>query len=45
VCDEALGQWKNAVKTYEDVLKKFPKSEYAKLAQSRLPVARKMAER
>ena len=45
VCDEALGQWKNAVKTYEDLLKEFPKSEYAELAKSRLSVARIKAKR
>ncbi|MCH7988233.1 MAG: tetratricopeptide repeat protein [Planctomycetes bacterium] len=45
VCDEALGQWKNAVEMYEDLLQEFPKSEYAERAKSRLPVARKKVER
>lgn len=45
VCDESLKQWANAVKTYEDLIKQFPKSEYAKNAKSRLPLARKNAGR
>ncbi|MCH9020535.1 MAG: tetratricopeptide repeat protein [Proteobacteria bacterium] len=42
-CDEVLNQWKDAVKTYESLLKEFPSSEQAAQARKRLQVARKKA--
>ena len=40
-CDEALGQWEQAAKSYEELIKEFPKSEYAGKAEARLQVARR----
>ena len=40
-CDEALGQWAQAAKGYEDLIKEFPKTEFAGKAEARLQVARK----
>lgn len=35
-CDEALQQWEKALTSYEDLLRDFPSSEYAKLARKRI---------
>ena len=43
VCDAALEEWKNAVKDYEELIREFPKSEYAKKAGPRLRLARMKA--
>lgn len=40
-CDEALNQWKDAVKAYEDLLKKYPESQAALQAKGDLQAARK----
>ncbi|MEX2287281.1 MAG: tetratricopeptide repeat protein [Planctomycetaceae bacterium] len=40
-CDEALGQWEQAAKSYEELIKEFPKTEFAGKAEARLQVARK----
>jgi TolA-binding protein len=42
-CDEALGHWKEAVATYEELLRDFPTSEYATKGRPRLETARKRA--
>ena len=41
VCQEELQRWKDAVKTYDEMLKKFPGSEHAAKAKERLNVVRK----
>ena len=43
MCDESLGQWASAVKTYEDLLREFAESEVAPEAKRRLEVARQKA--
>ncbi|MBT6156652.1 MAG: tetratricopeptide repeat protein [Planctomycetaceae bacterium] len=43
LCDEALKQWNDAAKLYEELLQKFPRSQYARQAKQRLPLARKNA--
>ena len=40
LCDEQLGQWKNAVDDYESLIREFPKSEFAEKAKPRLEVAK-----
>lgn len=42
-CHEALAEWKEAVQTYEAMLRDHPRSEYAPKARERLEVARKKA--
>jgi TolA-binding protein len=42
-CDEALGQWTNAIKSYEDLVREFPESEFAGKAKAQLPIARRKA--
>lgn len=42
-CEEKLKEFQGAVKTYEDLIRRFPKSSYAKLAKPRLAAARKQA--
>lgn len=40
-CQEELKQWKAAAKSYEDLIKNYPKSEYAKKAATeRLPIVK-----
>jgi TolA-binding protein len=39
-CYEKLNQWKEAVKTYDGLIKDYPESEYAAKAKSRLEAAR-----
>ncbi|MGQ0634605.1 MAG: tetratricopeptide repeat protein [Planctomycetaceae bacterium] len=41
LCFENLGQWKDAARTYEDLLKNFPDSEVAPKARERLAQVRK----
>jgi TolA-binding protein len=41
VCQEELQQWKNAAKTYDDVLRRFPDFEHAGLARERREAVRK----
>jgi TolA-binding protein len=41
LCDEALKRWNDAAKLYEELLKKFPRSQFAAKAKQRLPLARK----
>ncbi len=41
LCDEQLGQWKNAVDDYESLIREFPKSEFAEKAKPRLDVAKR----
>ncbi|MDB5338048.1 MAG: Tetratricopeptide 2 repeat protein, partial [Planctomycetaceae bacterium] len=36
-CQEELQHWKDAAKSYEALIKDYPKSEYAKMATERLP--------
>ena len=36
-CQEELQHWKDAAKSYESLIKVYPKSEYAKMAAERLP--------
>ncbi len=43
VCHEALSEWKEAVKTFENVVKNYPQSEYAPKAKEQLEVARRKA--
>lgn len=43
ICHEALNEWKEAVKTYENMLRDYPASEYAAKAKERLELARKKA--
>ena len=43
-CDEALNEWKDAARAYEDLLRDFPESEFAAKAKERLPVARRKAD-
>ena len=43
LCDELLDHWPDAARSYELLLKEFPKSELAEKAQSRLEVAKKRA--
>lgn len=45
LCDEALGRWSDAAKLYEELLQKFPESEFAANAKPRLELARKKAGR
>ncbi len=40
-CDEALNQWKDAVRAYEDLLKKYPESSMAADAKTQLQAARR----
>ncbi len=40
-CDEQLGDWSQAVKDYETLVKDFSKSEFAEKAKPRLEAARK----
>jgi TolA-binding protein len=42
-CDERLNQWKDAARTYAQLLHEFPQSEFAKEAQERLEFAKKKA--
>jgi TolA-binding protein len=42
-CDEQLGQWADAVKTYTQMLEEFPQSSRAAEARKRLDSARKRA--
>ncbi len=42
-CDEKMQQWKDAVKSYEQLLKDFPESEYVKEAKERLEAAKAKA--
>lgn len=42
-CDEALGHWKEAVATYEELLRDFPTSEFAAKGRPKLEAARKRA--
>jgi len=41
VCQEELQRWKDAAKTYDEMLKKFPDSEHAAKARERLDIVRK----
>jgi len=41
LCHEALQEWPEAAKTYENLLGDYPNSEYAAKAKARLPVVRK----
>ncbi len=41
VCQEKMERWKDAAKTYDEMLKKFPGSEHAAKAKERLDVVRK----
>ncbi|NOX55825.1 MAG: tetratricopeptide repeat protein [Planctomycetes bacterium] len=41
LCDEMLGNWSDAAKTYELLLNQFPKSELAQQAERRLARIRK----
>jgi TolA-binding protein len=41
VCQEELQQWKEAAKTYDDVLKRFPNFDHAGLAKDRRDAVRK----
>lgn len=36
-CQEELQHWKDAAKSYESLIKDYPKSDYAKMAAERLP--------
>ena len=40
VCQEEMQRWKDAAKTYDEMLQKFPGSEHTK-AKERLDVVRK----
>lgn len=42
-CHEALEEWPDAVKTYENMLQMYPTSEFAAQAKQRLEAARKKA--
>jgi len=42
-CDEKLKEFQGAVKTYQDLIRRFPKSKYAAKAKPRLADARKKA--
>ena len=44
-CDEFLKDWKDAVSTYELLLKEFPRSEYAANAKLRLKAAKQQLAR
>ncbi len=41
VCHEELQKWKDAARTYDDILQRFPKYEKAGLARERLEAVRK----
>ena len=41
VCQEKMERWKEAAKTYDEMLKKYPASEHAAKAKERLDVVRK----
>jgi TolA-binding protein len=41
VCQEEMQRWKDAAKTYDDMLKEFPASEHAAKAKERLDVVRR----
>jgi TolA-binding protein len=41
VCQEEMERWKDAAKTYDEMLKKYPDSEHAAKAKERLDVVRK----
>jgi tetratricopeptide (TPR) repeat protein len=41
VCHEELQKWKDAAKTYDDMLRRFPRYEHAALARERLDAVRK----
>ncbi|MBW3541569.1 MAG: tetratricopeptide repeat protein [Planctomycetes bacterium] len=43
VCDEKLGQWRNAADAYQELLNKFPNSDLAAKAGERLKLAREKA--
>jgi TolA-binding protein len=43
-CSEALGQWKQAVETYQRLLKDFAESELAGDAAQRLKIAQERAK-
>lgn len=36
-CEEEVQHWKEALRTYESLIKTYPKSDYAKMAADRLP--------
>jgi TolA-binding protein len=42
-CDEQLKRWKEAAKTYEQMIQEFPKSEHVNEAQQRLEAAKNKA--
>lgn len=44
-CDEKLKEYEGAVKTYEDLIRRFPKSPFAEKAKPRLAAARNQAKR
>jgi len=41
VCHEELQKWKDAARTYDEMLRRFPKHEHAGLARERLDAVRK----
>jgi TolA-binding protein len=41
VCHEELQKWKDAARTYDEMLRRFPKHEHAALARERLDAVRK----
>lgn len=41
VCHEELQKWKEAARTYDEMLRRFPKNEHAGLARERLDAVRK----
>ncbi|HUG89192.1 MAG TPA: tetratricopeptide repeat protein [Planctomycetaceae bacterium] len=43
LCDEQLGHWQNAIDAYEELIRKFPRTEPAAKAADRLRVARQRA--
>jgi len=43
-CDEALEQWQKALTSYEDLLRDFPKSEYAGQAKQRIAEVKRKVE-
>ncbi len=43
LCDESRNNWDAAVRSYNDLIKDFPRTDFAKKAEDRLPEAQKRA--
>jgi outer membrane protein assembly factor BamD (BamD/ComL family) len=42
-CHETLGDWQEALKCYAELIRHYPKSEFADAASARMQIARREA--